>query len=84
MAAGLYTRSEVVGALKGLRKDWQEVGPDLIEAKGSVGLILADLARSLELDPQETRAALGAKAYKQLQEAGIIDGGDSRQTEMFQ
>jgi hypothetical protein len=76
MATALYTRREVIGALAGIRKDWQETGADLIEARGSVGLILADLARSLALDPKEQRAVFGGKSFKQLQQAGIIDGSE--------
>lgn len=56
-------RAQVVQSLADFRRDWQKAaeGKSLIEVQAPVGLILADIADRLELNPQERYAILGGK-----------------------
>ena len=76
----LWTREEVVGALATLRKDW-EMGDrvSLIDKKGSVGLILADLSQSLALAPDEQKQVFGGRLLKELEAGGVIGNGNFSQ-----
>jgi hypothetical protein len=54
-------RAQVVQALADFRRQWQKIaqGQSLIEVEAPVGLLLADIADRLELNPQERYAMLG-------------------------
>jgi hypothetical protein len=54
-------RQQVIKALKTLREEWEEAadGRSLHMISGNVGMILDDLARMLELTPEECSLALG-------------------------
>jgi hypothetical protein len=54
-------RAEVVQSLADFRREWQKVaqGQSLTEVEAPVGLLLADIADRLELNPQERYAMLG-------------------------
>jgi hypothetical protein len=54
-------RAQVVQALADFRRQWQTIaqGQSLIEVEAPVGLLLADIADRLELNPQERYAMLG-------------------------
>ena len=54
-------RAQVVQSLADFRREWQKVaqGQSLIEVEAPVGLLLADIADRLELNPQERYAMLG-------------------------
>ena len=54
-------RTQVVQALADFRRQWQKIaqGQSLIEVEAPVGLLLADIADRLELNPQERYAMLG-------------------------
>ena len=54
-------REKVIQAIKTLREDWQQAVENelLYGINGDVGLILDDIARLLELTPQECNQALG-------------------------
>lgn len=56
-------RPKVIQAIQRLREEWQAAaGADLYEVEGSVGLILYDVCRLIELTPEETILALGQSA----------------------
>jgi hypothetical protein len=61
-------RTQVVQSLADFRREWQKVaeGKSLIEVQAAVGLILADIADRLELNPQERHAMLGGKLINQV------------------
>ena len=54
-------RAQVVQSLSDFRREWQKIaqGQSLVEVEAPVGLILADIADRLELNPQERYAMLG-------------------------
>jgi hypothetical protein len=54
-------RAQVVQALADFRREWQRVaqGQSLTQVEAPVGLLLADIADRLELNPQERYAMLG-------------------------
>jgi hypothetical protein len=56
-------RAQVIQALADFRREWQKAaeGTSLVELQTPVGLILADIADRLELNPQERYAMLGGK-----------------------
>ena len=56
-------RAQVVQSLADFRREWQKIaqGQSLIEVEAPVGLLLADIADRLELNPQERHAMLGGK-----------------------
>ena len=66
----ISTRTQIIGAISKLQEEWQEIadGASLVELKGSVGLLLADLALALGLSPDEQVQALGEKLANELQE----------------
>jgi hypothetical protein len=61
-------RAQVVQALADFRREWQRMaeGKSLVEVEAPVGLILADIADRLELNPQERYAMLGGKLINQV------------------
>jgi len=61
-------RAQVVQSLADLRREWQKAvdGKSLIEIESPVGLLLADIADRLELNPQERYAMLGGKLINQV------------------
>ncbi len=61
-------RAKVVQSLADFRREWQKMadGKRLVEIEASVGLILADIADRLELNPQERHAMLGGKLINQI------------------
>jgi hypothetical protein len=54
-------RAQMVQALADFRREWQKIaqGTSLVEVEAPVGLLLADIADRLELNPQERYAMLG-------------------------
>lgn len=61
-------RVRIVRALAEFRKEWQVIaqGKSLLEVESSVGLMLADIADVLELNPQERHVMLGSKLIGQV------------------
>jgi len=61
-------RAQVVQSLADFRREWQKTaeGKSLIEVQAPVGLLLADIADRLELNPQERYAMLGGKLVNQV------------------
>jgi hypothetical protein len=61
-------RAKIVQSLANFRREWQKTvdGKSLIDAYASVGLILADIADRLELNPQERYVMLGGKLINQV------------------
>lgn len=61
-------RAEVVQSLADFRREWQKVaaGKSLVEVEVAVGLLLADIADRLELNPQERYAMLGGRLINQV------------------
>ena len=61
-------RAEVVQKLADFRREWQKAtaGESLVGVEAPVGLILADIADRLELNPQERYAMLGGKLINQV------------------
>ncbi len=61
-------RAQVVHALADFRREWQKMvqGKSLVDVQASVGLMLADIADRLELNPQERHAMLGGKLINQI------------------
>jgi len=56
-------RSLVIQALADFRREWQKTTNEesLLEVEAPVGLILADIAERLNLNPQERHTMLGGK-----------------------
>jgi hypothetical protein len=56
-------RAQVVQALADFRREWQKAaeGKSLVEVEAPIGLLLADIADRLELNPQERYAMLGGR-----------------------
>ena len=61
-------RAQVVQSLADFRREWQKMveGKSLVEVQAPVGLLLADIADRLELNPQERHAMLGGKLVNQV------------------
>ena len=61
-------RVHVVQALADFRREWQTIaeGKSLVEVEAPLGLVLADIADWLQLDPQERHAILGGKLTSQI------------------
>ena len=61
-------RAQVVHALADFRREWQKMvqSKSLVEVQASVGLLLADIADRLELNPQERHVMLGGKLINQV------------------
>jgi hypothetical protein len=62
----MLTQSQLDAMIR-LRQEWEEASEDgLRNAKGSVGLMLADVTRALELTPDQQVDVLGATLYVDL------------------
>ena len=62
----MLTQSQLDAMIR-LRQEWEEASEDgLRNAKGSVGLMLADVTRALELSPDQQVDVLGATLYVDL------------------
>ena len=74
----LMTRERMIAALSRLCREWEDAteGESLIEAQASVGLILADVIKALDLSQEETALVLGAELYAEL-ELLLINPGDN-------
>jgi hypothetical protein len=61
-------RAQVVQSLADFRREWQKMveGKSLVDVKAPVGLVLADIADRLELNPQERHVMLGGKLINQV------------------
>ena len=73
----IITRHQVINAPANIRQEWEQAasGDILIEVKGSVGLLLADLVMAIGLEPSEQVEALGANLVEELQ--GILTASTS-------
>jgi hypothetical protein len=61
-------REQAVQALADFRREWQKIvdGKSLVDVEAPVGLLLADIADRLELNPQERHVMLGGKLINQV------------------
>ncbi len=61
-------RAQVVQSLADFRREWQKMveGKSLTDVQAPVGLMLADIADRLELNPQERHVMLGGKLINQV------------------
>jgi hypothetical protein len=61
---------QVIGALTQIRKEWQGAanGISLLDVKGTVGLILADMLNHLHLSADLQVQVLGHDLFQELQE----------------
>ena len=61
-------RAQIVQSLADFRREWQKLmdGQNLVDVQASVGLMLADVADRLELNPQERHVMLGGKLINQV------------------
>ena len=61
-------RAQVVQSLADFRREWQKMveGKSLVDVEAPVGLLLADIADRLELNPQERHVMLGGKLINQI------------------
>jgi hypothetical protein len=61
-------RAQIVQSLADFRREWQKLmdGQNLVDVQASVGLMLADVADQLELNPQERHVMLGGKLINQV------------------
>lgn len=59
------SRPKMINALAQIREEWQYAAGDrsLVTTETSVGLILADVVKSLELTNKEQRTILGEKLF---------------------
>jgi hypothetical protein len=64
----LSERNRMLQSLADFRREWQSLveGKSLLEVNASVGLLLADIADRLDLNPQERHAMLGGKLINQV------------------
>ena len=64
-------RTQIVQALAHFRRECQTIaeGQSLTEIEAPVGLVLADIAEWLQLNPQESQAMLGGKLIGQINRA---------------
>ena len=64
----LSYRAEVIQSLGEFRREWQQMvdGQNLVDVQASVGLLFADIADRLELNPQERHVMLGGKLINQV------------------
>jgi hypothetical protein len=54
-------------AITRMRREWEDAsGGDLLNAKGNVGLMFADVSRALDLTEEEKIEVLGANLYVNL------------------
>lgn len=63
------SQSNFIGAIANLRKEWQTAAGDtsLLSTPGSVGLILADLVKGLDLSTDVQIEILGADLFQEVQ-----------------
>ncbi|RPI20963.1 MAG: hypothetical protein EHM70_25810 [Chloroflexota bacterium] len=60
-------RPQVISSLARIREEWTDnTDGSLIETHASVGLLLADIARALNLNAEEQVHALGADLFEEL------------------
>jgi len=64
----LMTSERMITALSRLCREWEDAtdGESLIEAQASVGLLLADVIKALDLSQEETALVLGVELYAEL------------------
>ena len=64
----ILTTREFVDDLARIRMEWQVAidGASLVEVKASVGLLLADVVKALQLGPDEQVTVLGEDLLKEL------------------
>ena len=62
-------RAQVVQSLAGFRQEWEEASKreSLVDIKGSVGLLLADVLERLNLNQQEKFAVLGLRLSREVE-----------------
>ena len=62
----IFIQPRTIDVISRIREEWEEVaeGESLVDVKGSVGMLLAEIAEALGLSPEEQRAALGAKLFE--------------------
>ena len=67
------SRPEVIYVLAQIREEWQQAvgNRSLVSAETSVGLLLADVVKTLELTNEEQRTILGEKLF--LEVATVLD-----------
>lgn len=67
------SRPEVIYVLAQIREEWQQAvgNRSLVSAETSVGLLLADVVKTLELTNEEQRTILGEKLF--LEVAAVLD-----------
>ncbi len=63
-------RTQAVSILCRFRQEWQEAvnGKSLLEVEGNIGMVLADLVNSFELDPHEQSLVLGSQLFEEMRE----------------
>ena len=61
-------RTRIILALAELREEWQQAtkGGSLLKVETPVGLLLADIAERLELNPQERYVFLGGRLINEV------------------
>ena len=65
----IIDRDQVIAGIAQVRHDWdQPENGNLIGAKGSIGLLLADVASAIGLRPEEQAQALGQDLYNKISE----------------
>jgi hypothetical protein len=59
----ILDRDRTIDGLTQLRQEWQEAahGAPLVDVRGSVGLILADVVGAMDLLPEEAARVLGSE-----------------------
>ena len=63
----IIDRDKVIAGIAQVRQDWdQPENGNLIGAKGSIGLLLADIATAVGLQPEEQAQALGKDLYTKI------------------
>ena len=60
----ILDRDQAIDGLASIRQEWQEAanGTPLVEMRGSVGLLLADVASAMGLSPEEAAWVLGGES----------------------
>jgi hypothetical protein len=67
----IVERDRIVTGLAHVRREWEGAtdGSSLVEALGSIGLILVDISDAIGLTSDEKTRALGSKLLKEAKEA---------------
>lgn len=62
------SKSSAITALREMRIEWQETTEEdnLLEVEASVGLLIADVLRALQLTPDEAITVLGIDLFEQV------------------